>query len=139
MRGNRGLGPAMLLICGGAGGQACGMCSAFLSGSVLVRAGAQPYLGARIVSGDEMIDGVLSPRGLRPLGLWRPASAEGVGGGSIAGAGRKGVGLMMGERAVITSGGSLDDAPDRTTHTLTARECPPNGLPTVGRLHVLVE
>jgi hypothetical protein len=28
-----------------------------------VCAGAQPYLGARIVSGDEMIDGVLSPRG----------------------------------------------------------------------------
>ncbi len=74
-----------------------------------MRAGAQPYLGARIVSGDEMIDGVLSPRGLRPLGLWRPASAEGVGGGSIAGAGRKGIGLMMGERAVITSGGSLDE------------------------------
>jgi hypothetical protein len=75
----------------------------------LVRAGAQPYLGARIVSGDEMIDGVLFPRVLRPLGLWRPTSAEGVGGGSIAGAGRKGIGLMMGERAVITSGGSVDD------------------------------
>ena len=74
-----------------------------------MRAGAQPYLGARIVSGDEMIDGVLSPRGLRPLGLWRPASAEGVGGGSIAGAGRKGIGLMMGERAVITSGGSVNE------------------------------
>ena len=73
-----------------------------------MRAGARPYLGARIVSGDEMIDGVLFPRGLRPLGLWRPASAEGVGGGSIAGAGRKGIGLMMGERAVITSGGSAD-------------------------------
>jgi hypothetical protein len=29
---------------------------------VLVCAGAQPYLGARILSGDEMIDGVLSPR-----------------------------------------------------------------------------
>jgi hypothetical protein len=29
---------------------------------VFVCAGAQPYLGARIVSGDEMIDGVLSPR-----------------------------------------------------------------------------
>jgi hypothetical protein len=27
----------------------------------LVCAGAQPYLGARIVSGDEMIDGVLFP------------------------------------------------------------------------------
>ncbi len=76
---------------------------------MLVRAGAQPYLGARIVSGDEMIDGVLFPRGLQPLGLWRPASAEGVGGGSIAGAGRKGIGLMMGERAVITSGGSVDE------------------------------
>jgi hypothetical protein len=75
---------------------------------VLVRAGAQPYLGARSVSGDEMIDGVLFPRGLRPLGLWRPASAGGVGGGSIAGAGRKGIGVMMGERAVITSGGSVD-------------------------------
>ncbi len=74
-----------------------------------MRAGAQPYLGARIVSGDEMIDGVLFPRGLRPLGLWRPASAEGVGGGSIAGAGRKDIGLMMGERAVITSGGSVDE------------------------------
>ncbi len=35
---------------------------AFVLGSVLVCAGAQPYLGARIVSGDEMIDGVLSPR-----------------------------------------------------------------------------
>ena len=78
-----------------------------------MRAGAQPYLGARIVSGDEMIDGVLVPRGLRPLGLWRPASAEGVGGGSIAGAGRKGIGLMMGERAVITSGGSVDELRDR--------------------------
>jgi hypothetical protein len=74
-----------------------------------VRAGAQPYLGARIVSGDEMIDGVLSPRGLRPLGLWRPASAERVGGGSIAGAGRKGIGLMMGTRAAITSGGRGDE------------------------------
>jgi hypothetical protein len=52
----------MLLICGGAGGQAFGMCSTFLLGSVFVCAGAQPYLGARIVSGDEMIDGVLSPR-----------------------------------------------------------------------------
>ena len=71
-------------------------------------AGAQPYLGARIESGDEMIDGVLSPRGLRPLGLWRPASPV-VGGGSIAGAGRKGIGLMMGERAVITSGGGVDE------------------------------
>src|SRR6266511_3913115 len=90
-----------LLICGGARGQACGMCSTFLSGSVLVCAGAQPYLGARIVSGDEMIDGVLSPRDLRPLGLWRPTRAGGVGGGSIAGAGRKGIGLMIGERAVI--------------------------------------
>ena len=38
------------------------MCATFLLGSVLVCAGAQPYLGARIVSGDEMIDGVLSPR-----------------------------------------------------------------------------
>ena len=76
---------------------------------MLVRAGAQPYLGARIVSGDEMIDRVLFPRGLRPLGLWRPASAESVGGGSIAGAGRKGIGLMMGERAVITSGGGVDE------------------------------
>jgi hypothetical protein len=38
------------------------MCSTFLSRSVLVCAGAQPYLGARIVSGDEMIDRVLSPR-----------------------------------------------------------------------------
>ena len=74
-----------------------------------MRAGAQPYLGARIVSGDEMIDGVLFPRGLRPLGLWRPVSAGGVGGGSIAGAGRKGISLMMGERAVITSGGSVDE------------------------------
>jgi hypothetical protein len=53
----------MLLICGGAGGQAFGMCAPFCLGSVLVCAGAQPYLGARIVSGDEMIDGVLSPRG----------------------------------------------------------------------------
>src|SRR5437899_3346173 len=56
-----------------------------------------------------MIDRVLFPRGLRPLGLRRPASAEGVGGGSIAGAGRKGIGLMMGERAVVTSGGSVDE------------------------------
>ena len=78
-----------------------------------MRAGAQPYLGARIVSGDEMIDGVLSPRGLRPLGLWRPASAEGVGGWSIAGAGRKGIGLMMGKRAVITSGGRVDERRSR--------------------------
>ena len=53
--------------------------------------------------------GVLVPRGLRPLGLWRPASAEGVGDGSIAGAGRKGIGLMMGERAVIMSSGSVDE------------------------------
>jgi len=78
-----------------------------------VCAGAQPYLGARIVSGDEMIDGVLVPRGLRPLGLWRPASAGGVGGGSIAGAGRKGIGLMMGARAVIRSGGSVDELRSR--------------------------
>jgi len=48
-----------------------------------VRAGAQPYLGARIVSGDEMIDGVLSPRGLRPLGLWRPTSAVGLAAGAL--------------------------------------------------------
>jgi hypothetical protein len=32
------------------------MCSFFLSAGVFVCAGAQPYLGARIVSGDEMID-----------------------------------------------------------------------------------
>jgi hypothetical protein len=74
-----------------------------------VCAGAQPYLGARIVSGDEMIDGVLSPRGLRPLGLWRPASAECAGGGSIAGAGRKGIGVMMGKRTAISLGGSVDE------------------------------
>jgi hypothetical protein len=48
----------MLLICGGAGGQAFGIGSAFLLGGMLLCAGAQPYLGARIVSGDEMIDGV---------------------------------------------------------------------------------
>ena len=48
----------MLLICGGAGGQAGDICWTFLLGSVLVCAGAQPYLGARIVSGDEMIDRV---------------------------------------------------------------------------------
>src|SRR6266542_5350606 len=59
---SRSPGPAMLLICGGARGQVLGMCSAFLLGCVLVRAGARPYLGARIVSGDEMIDGVLFPR-----------------------------------------------------------------------------
>jgi hypothetical protein len=41
---------------------------------VLVCAGAQPYLVARMVSGDEMIDRVLSVRGLRPLGLWRPTA-----------------------------------------------------------------
>ena len=57
---------------------------------------------------------------LRPLGLWRPASAEGVGGGSIAGAGRKRIGLMMGERAVITSGGSVDELCSRR---LAGGEC----------------
>ena len=101
--------PALLLICGGARGQACGMCSTFLSGSVLVCAGAQPYLGARIVSGDEMIDGVLSPRGLRPLGLWRPPSAGGRWRREHCGSWPQGIGLMIGERAVITSGGSLDE------------------------------
>src|SRR5487761_1555189 len=49
------------------------------------------------------------PRGLRPLGLWRPTRLGRRGGGSIAGAGRKGIGLMMGERAVITSGGGVDE------------------------------
>src|SRR5438874_6834995 len=46
--------PVLLLICGGAGGQAGDICWTFLLGSVLVCAGAQPYLGARLVSGDEM-------------------------------------------------------------------------------------
>jgi hypothetical protein len=44
-------------------GSSVGHVSTFLLGGVLVCAGAQPYLGARIVSGDEMIDGVLSPQG----------------------------------------------------------------------------
>jgi len=56
-------------------------------------------------SGDEMIDRVLFPAGLRPLGLWRPASTGGGGGGSIAGAGRKVIGLMMGKRTVKWLGG----------------------------------
>ena len=73
-------------------------------------AGAQPYLGARIVSGDEMIDGVLSPRGFaaaRSMEADQPGGC--AGGGSIAGAGRKGIGLMMGERVAITSGGGVDE------------------------------
>ena len=81
----------------------------FLLGNVLVCAGAQPYLGARIGSGDEMIDGVLSPRGLRPLGLWRPTSAVQAGGGSIAGAGRKGIGLMWASAWRSRSGGGVDE------------------------------
>ena len=99
----------MLLICGGARGQVLGICSAFLLGCVLVRAGAQPYLGARIVSGDEMIDGVLFPQEVAAARSMEAGQRGGVGGGSIAGAGRKGIGLMMGERAVITSGGSVDE------------------------------
>jgi hypothetical protein len=62
-----------------------------------------------MVSGDEMIDRVLSPRGLRPLGLWRPTSVEGVGGESIAGAGRKGIGLMMGKAHGEWLGGGVDE------------------------------
>ncbi len=85
------------------------MCSAFLLGCVLVRAGARPYLGARIVSGDEMIDGVLFPREVAAARSMEAGQRGGVGGGSIAGAGRKGIGLMMGERAVITSGGGVDE------------------------------
>jgi hypothetical protein len=55
----------------------------------VVCAGAQPYLGARIASGDEMIDRVWSPRGCgRSVYGGRPAPV-GVGGGSIAGAGGK--------------------------------------------------
>ena len=76
----------------------------------MVCAGAQPYLGARIVSGDEMIDGVLSPRGFaaaRSMEAGQPGGR--VGGGSIAGAGRKGIGLMMGERTAIRSGGGVDE------------------------------
>jgi NAD(P)-dependent dehydrogenase (short-subunit alcohol dehydrogenase family) len=61
----------------------------FSWGGVVVCAGAQPYLGARIGSGDEMIDRVWSPRGCgRSVYGGRPAPV-GVGGGSIAGAGRK--------------------------------------------------
>src|SRR6266540_2378543 len=61
----------------------------FCGEGVLVCAGAQPYLGARIGSGDEMIDRVWSPRGCgRSVYGGRPAPV-GVGGGSIAGAGRK--------------------------------------------------
>ena len=54
-------------------------------------AGAQPYLGARMVSGDEMIDRVFPARRLRPLGLWRSAMPEGAGGRSNAGAGHKSI------------------------------------------------
>jgi hypothetical protein len=52
----------MLLICGGAGGQAGGMGSALLSGWVLVCAGRPALSRCAIGSGDEMIDRVLSPR-----------------------------------------------------------------------------
>lgn len=78
-----------------------------------MRAGAQPYLGARIVSGDEMIDGVLSPRGFAAARSMEADQRGGAGGGSIAGAGRKGIGLMMGKRAVITSGGRVDELRSR--------------------------
>jgi hypothetical protein len=77
-----------------------------------VRAGAQPYLGARIVSGDEMIDGVLSPRGLRPLGLWRPTSG-GRWRREHCGSWPQRHRLMMGKRAVITSGGRVDERRSR--------------------------
>ena len=45
---------------------------------------------------------------LRPLGLWGPSRAKRAGGGSITGAGRKGIGVIAGARTVW-SGGSADD------------------------------
>jgi hypothetical protein len=89
---------SILLICGGGVGQAGGMCSAFLLGSVGLCAGARPYLGARIVSGDEMIDGVSSPRGCgrsvyggrpAPVGRWRQEHY---------GSRPQGIGVTMGKR-----------------------------------------
>lgn len=56
-----------------------------------------------------MVDRVWFPRMvLRPLGLWRPSRLEESGGGSIAGAGRKGIGLIEGARTTSGLGGRLE-------------------------------
>ena len=109
MLATRSPGPVLLLICGGGRGSSVRHVFRLSVAGVLVCAGAQPYLGARIVSGDEMIDGVLSPRGFAAARSMEAGQHGGVGGGSIAGAGRKGIGVMMGERAAITSGGGVDE------------------------------
>src|SRR6266851_6247562 len=78
-----------------------------------VRAGAQPYLGARIVSGDEMIDGVLSPRGFAAA---RSMEADQRGGGwrrEHCGSWPQRHRFDVGERAVITSGGRVDERRSR--------------------------
>ena len=62
-------------------------------------AGAQPYLGARIVSGDEMIDGVLSPQGCgRSVYGGRPALSA-VAAGALRELAARHL-LMMGKRTV---------------------------------------
>ena len=76
-------------------------------------AGAQPYLGARIVSGDEMIDGVLSPRGVAAALSMEAVQRRGRLRLEHCGSWPQGIGLMMGERATITSGGSVDELRSR--------------------------
>lgn len=60
-------------------------------------------------SGDKMIDGVLSPATVIAAARSMEAvQAGGVGGGSIAGAGRKGIGVIAGARVVIGLGRDVD-------------------------------
>jgi len=75
-----------------------------------VRAGAQPYLGARIVSGDEMIDGVLSPRGFAAARSMEadPARCESWR-REHCGSWPQRHRFDEGERAVVTSGGYVDE------------------------------
>jgi len=87
----------MLLICGGAGGQAFGMCFTFLLGRVLVCAGAQPYLGARIVSGDEMMMGCC-PREFAAARSMEAGQRRGRWRREHCGSWPQGIGLMMGKR-----------------------------------------
>jgi hypothetical protein len=56
-------------------------------------------------SGDKMIDRVLFPRVVAAARSMEAVHAGGRGGGSIAGAGRKGIGLIAGARTAVGSGG----------------------------------
>ena len=72
-------------------------------------------------SGDEMIDGVLSPRVIAAARSMEAVHAWGGGGGSIAGAGRKGIGVITGARTAIGSGCGVDES--RCQRWCGRREC----------------